>query len=42
VKLLFKDGSREKELKKEKKHGLPEFELTDLADEEERESFMVD
>ncbi len=42
VKLLFKDGSREKELKKEKKHGLPDFEVTDLIQEEDRESMMVE
>ena len=39
--MLYKDGAREKELRKEKKHGLPEFEIIDLAEEEDRESLMV-
>ena len=42
AKLLFKDGQREKELNNEKKHGLPEFELTDLDLEEERDKLLVE
>lgn len=40
--MLFKDGIREKELSKEKKHGPPEFDLIDLDFEEDREKFMVE
>jgi hypothetical protein len=43
VRLIFKDGSREKELKREQLHGLHEMEVTNMInDEEDREQFMVE
>lgn len=40
--MIYKDGIREKELSKEKKHGLPEFDVVDLDYEEDREKIMVE
>jgi hypothetical protein len=37
AKLIFGDGVREKEVNKEKKHGLPELEITDFDLEEDRD-----
>lgn len=42
AKLIFKDGTREKEINKEKKHGLPDLEVTDLELEEDRDKLMIE
>ena len=39
--MLFEYGSRDKEKKKEKKHGLPEIDFVDLDLEEDRDKNMV-
>jgi hypothetical protein len=40
-KLLFEAGTREKELKRERKVGLPEINYIDLDTEEERDKEMI-
>lgn len=42
VNLVFEDGSREKELKTEKKHGFPIVEVLDLDLEEDRDRLQVE